>query len=155
MNKPMRMPTAAPQGQNRAPIQGINPSLKQSSQMGGPSNQYMSQQDYFKGVAPWGGDQSQLSMQNPMMSMGGQGGQMFPPRWGGQQGQGQNMGGIPNVQRAQNIPSYGPTSNPYMPQMQQPQPQPQQMPANPYNPYQSSQGWNQSGQFPGFRFPAY
>jgi hypothetical protein len=47
------------------------------------------------------------------------------------------------------------TSNPYMQQFRQPQQQPQQMPANPYNPYQNDWNWNQSGQFPGNRFPAY
>jgi len=108
-----------------------------------PFNPVMSPQDYFRGVPPWGGNQSQLSIQNPMMSM-----------WSGQQGQNRGTGMQPSIQPVQ---GYGrqPTSNPFMPQMQQPQPQPQQMPANAWNPFQSSQGWNQSGQFPGFRFPAY
>jgi hypothetical protein len=64
------------------------------------------------------------------------------------------MGGG-QVGQQQGYPASQATNNPYMQQFRQPQQQPQQMPANPYNPYQNDWNWNQSGQFPGNRFPAY
>jgi len=100
MDRPTNSPSAGPWNpmQGFAGPGGVNPALKQipqrqSGNTGGmtPSNPYMPRQDYFRGIAPWGG--GQLQMQNPMMSMG-------------QQGQGRMV---------------GQASNPYMPQMQQPQ----------------------------------
>ncbi len=58
-------------------------------------------------------------------------------------------------QLGQAAPASQMTVNPFMPQFQRPQPQPQQVPANPYSPYQNNWDWNQSGRFPGGRFPSY
>jgi hypothetical protein len=71
------------------------------------------------------------------------------------QGYGPQTGLQQRFGQQQGYPASQATSNPYAPQFRQPAPQPQQMPANPYNPYQNDWNWNQSGQFPGGRFPAY
>jgi len=80
----------------------------------------------------------------------------IPGMFGGGQAQyGTNVQPMQGYGQQSSLSANRLTGNPYMPQPQQPLPQPQQMPNNPYNPYQSSQGWNQPGRFPGGRFPAY
>jgi hypothetical protein len=86
----------------------------------------------------------------------------FPsvPPW--QAGQ-QQTGGVPTLSQfggymnngSGQLPAQVGTTNPFMPQFQQPLPQPQQVSRNPYNPFQGNWDWNQSGRFPGNRFPSY
>jgi len=118
--------------------------------------------------SPWavggGGGQGQINgpggMQNPWAAGTGGGGQAQISGPGGVQNPNSGLPQpfpstpFPGMTGGQLGGSVG-TTNPYMPQFQQPMPQPQQMPQNPYNPYQNNWDWNQSGRFPGNRFPAY
>ena len=146
----------------------ISPLSKRTGNMV-PSMPKMSAQDYFGQVPRWTGNRNQLSMQNPMMSMGN----YQSPAWLGQMsGQLANqnpmmgMGGMPRWNQGQlstqnpmmsmgnyMAPSFRATSNPYMTAYQQGPPQ--QTIQNLWNPYRNDWNWGQTSPFAGLRFPAY